>query len=135
MDSALIDGVKNALKALFAVVLFISLFGSGLSMLFLLSPTGEEAEARRILDAQKKEMSFDVRGCLMTLGPWRCFLQLDAKDVADPVKGLARTAVLAEIVTAKQVIAACTEQRRVDCADRMFGKGYSNEDILAAIGE
>lgn len=134
-SQSLLEALKLFGKTLLVVTVFLFLFGSMLSFAMLLSPSQEEVAARKELEARERSVAATVRTCLSSQGPWRCFLTLESADAADPVEGVLRTRELAKITTAKQLLAFCTEPRKVDCADQIVGKGYSSEDILAAMEE
>lgn len=100
-----------------------------------LSPTEEERAAAETERKAASAMTTMIADCAAQEGPWRCFVKLEALDAAEPLDGRTRLQHLARMVPAWQVLAFCTEPRFVDCADRMVGKAYSRDEILAAIGE
>lgn len=89
--------------------------------------------------AEDDSITSGVRACLEAKGPWKCFETLQQADADLPLeKGEPRTLRLASLVTAQQVIEFCDLQRKVDCANRMFGSGYDVNEItagLAAVGK
>lgn len=95
------------------------------------SPSREELEAR---EAQAAVDSM-IANCVAHEGPWRCFVKLEDLDHTSPISGRTRLQRMARMVPAWEVLAFCTEPRKVDCADRMIGVAYSRESILAGMGE
>jgi hypothetical protein len=80
-----------------------------------------------LIDAQ-------VKGCVSGENPWRCFVVFEREDALNPVEsGASRTERIAALVSAREVLAFCLEWRKVDCADRMIGKGWSRADLMAAL--
>lgn len=98
------------------------------------SPSQAEVSRRQSRDRAETAITSMVANCAAQEGPWKCFVKLEAADASDPIKAPTRLQRLARIVPAWEVLAFCTEPRQVDCADRMVGKAYSREDILAGMG-
>jgi hypothetical protein len=72
--------------------------------------------------------------CLKDENPWRCFVAFEREDVLRPVSsGASRTERMAALTSARDVLAFCLEWRKVDCADRMIGRGWSRDDLMAAL--
>ncbi|NTF17977.1 hypothetical protein G6L37_06140 [Agrobacterium rubi] len=95
------------------------------------SPDRDELEAR---EADAALTSF-VANCVARDGPWRCFVSLEGLDRSTPISGETRLERMARMVPAWEVLAFCTERRKIDCADRMIGTAYSREQILEGMGE
>jgi hypothetical protein len=95
----------------------------------------QQNEARQAALVQES-LDGDVSSCLKTQSAWKCFVKLDQMDAATPVPpeaGASRTRRLAAAVPAKDVLAFCLEPRKVDCATRMVGKGWSADDLTSAM--
>ena len=91
-------------------------------------PSREASEASARVDSE-------VADCVVHEGPWRCFVKLENLDRAAPISGGTRLQRMARMVPAWEVLAFCTEPRKVDCADRIISAAYSREDILGGMGE
>lgn len=93
----------------------------------------ETGQARLV----QENLNGDVSSCLKSESPWQCFVKLSKMDITFPVPreaGASRTQRLANSVSADDVLAFCLEPRKVNCATRMVGKGWSDRALKAAIG-
>ncbi len=97
----------------------------------------KDREATRQARLVQENLNDDVSSCLKSESAWQCFIKLSKMDIASPVAreaGASRTQRLANTVSADVVLAFCLEPRKVDCATRMVGKGWSDRDLKSAIG-
>lgn len=94
----------------------------------------KQAEVRQSLRQQQALIDAQVSGCVASSNPWRCFAVFEREDALNPVaSGASRTERMAALVPAKEVLAFCLEWRKVDCADRMIGKGWARAELIAAL--
>lgn len=94
----------------------------------------KQTEARQSLRQQQALVDIQVSGCIAGENPWRCFVVFEREDVLNPLdSGPSRTERMARLVPAREVLAFCLEWRKVDCADRMIGKGWARADLMAAL--
>lgn len=96
----------------------------------------ERRKAETIQSHRQQQALIDaqVSGCVSGENPWRCFVVFEREDGLDPVaSGASRTERMAALVSAREVLAFCLEWRKVDCADRMIGRGWPRADIMAAL--
>jgi hypothetical protein len=96
----------------------------------------ERRKAETIQSHRQQQALVDVQvsGCVASENPWRCFVVFEREDVLKPVaSGASRTERMAALVSAKEVLAFCLEWRKVDCADRMIGRGWPRADLMAAL--
>jgi hypothetical protein len=96
----------------------------------------ERAEIARQAELLQKRLDGDVVSCLRGDSPWKCFLKLGDMDRTDPVPpdaGASRIRRLAKSVSAEEVLAFCSQPRKIDCAEQMIGDGYSRSDIQSAL--
>lgn len=93
-----------------------------------------QAEAIQSHRQQQALIDAQVSGCVAGSNPWRCFAVFEHEDALNPVaSGASRTERMARLVPAREVLAFCLEWRKVDCADRMIGKGWARADLIAAL--
>lgn len=84
----------------------------------------------------QESLDGDVASCLRGESPWNCFVKLEAMDRTDPVPadaGASRIRRLAKSVSAGEVLAFCNQPRKIDCAEKMIGDGYSRGDVRSAL--
>lgn len=92
----------------------------------------ERTQARLV----QERLDGDVASCLRGESPWNCFVKLETMDRTDPVPadaGASRIRRLAKSVSAGEVLAFCNQPRKIDCAEKMIGDGYSRDDVQSAL--
>jgi hypothetical protein len=91
----------------------------------------KRTDARGRFIREQVSIDEDVSSCVRNENPWRCFVAFADEDRMHPVPfGASRTQRMAAIAPARDVLAFCLEWRKVDCADLMFGKGWSRAELI-----
>ena len=130
-------------KFLIGIGSAILLVSIGCSIALIADPSTAKTAKERQQAAVREEIldeqtwiDHDIANCINKESPWRCFVAFDKQDREKPVRsGLTRTQRMAALVPAKDVLAFCLEWRKVDCADRMIGKGWPKSDLLAVLND
>lgn len=96
----------------------------------------EKVERQQIALDHLLNVDRDVASCMQTRSSWQCFVAMETLDRTTPAPfGISRTRRVAAVAPAHELISLCLEPRKVDCANRMIGHGYSREDVLAALND
>lgn len=124
------------------IVVSVAVFGivfvvlMAIASLIMGPDTPEQIEQRQTRISFEQSSHEEVSNCLSMSTPWRCLQKMSVSDGASPPPaGVTDTRVsyLMKLVSLKDVLQFCTASNEVNCAEKLVGYGYSNQDVLQAL--